>query len=681
MVRVEELSVAERRVWEAFERGEEADFTTGDGEQDAPARGDRWGAERTIRAGVVAELLLREEARPVAGLRVKGARIAGELNLSHSGVHHSARFLSCFFDRAPNLYWTRALQVSFTGSRLPGLSGANAQVGGHLRLDGCVFTGTVELRGAQIAGSLTLDRARVDVAGLAVDCDRMQADRGVGAIGLRARGQVRLSNVTVHGTLILDHARLAVGGSEREALNLDGLVAEGNVFCRHMAVTGMITCRNARVTGPFAFTATTIERPGEMAFRGSRITASGGLFLGGGFSATGSVRLADSRVERELSLHGARLDNAGGEALQAGELQVEGSVNARELRARGRVDLSMARVSGSLVLDGAELAAPGGVALDADGCSVGGSLSCAGGFRAEGAVRLADATIGTYADFNGAHLRDPGGTALDASAATVGSGLFLGRGFTTEGELNLIGTQVRRHIHLNDATLSNPGGRALAAWQLEAGELYLRPKQPPEGLLDLRHARIGVLRDDPATWSPRRQDGLTYDALDPILPATRRLEWLRGDPDAYVPQPYEQLAGTYRRLGHDEEARTVLLHKQRRRRATLPRHSRLWGVVQDVTVGYGYRPLRAAAWFAALLALGATVFTLDPPPPAEAGKGPAFNAVVYALDLLFPLIDFGQEKAFQPTGGGQWIAYALVLAGWVLVTTIATGITRALSRQ
>jgi hypothetical protein len=103
--------------------------------------------------------------------------------------------------------------------------------------------------------------------------------------------------------------------------------------------------------------------------------------------------------------------------------------------------------------------------------------------------------------------------------------------------------------------------------------------------------------------------------------------------------------------------------------------------LQDVTVGYGYRPIRAALWFLTLLLTGAVVFALNNPPPAELGKGPVFNSLVYALDLLFPLIDFGQEKAYQPTGGGQWVAYGLVIAGWVLVTTIATGITRALSRQ
>ncbi|MEU7854027.1 hypothetical protein [Nonomuraea sp. NPDC049141] len=676
-MRVEELSTAERRVWDAFPQGELVDFRTGKPDEDSPSAS--WGPERTIRAKVIAELLLRDEPRQSQALRVKGARITGRLDLAHSTIAHPARFLSCDFEQVPRLYWARCQQLSFTGSRLPGLSASNAQIGGHLRLEGCLFTGLVDLRGAQIAGSLTLDRAHARTPGLAIDCDRLQADRGIAAIELRSEGHVRLSNVKVSGTLIMDDARLTA--SDGHALTLDGLVADGNVFCRCMTVTGMISLRNARVSGPLALTGTTIDHPGGMALRGSRITAEGGLYLGGTFAATGTVRLADSRVDRELNLNGAHLDNPGGVALQAEEIQVEGTIEARGLTARGRVCLSQARVTGSLRLAGADLSAPGEVALDADGVSIGGGLACVDGFRAEGEVRLADATIGTFADFDGARLSNPGGRTLDAAAATIGSGLSCGHGFTSEGEVALIGTRVRRLVTLNGATLSNPGGRALAAWQLEASELYLRPKEVPEGIVDLRHARIGVLRDDAATWSPGRQDGLTYEVLDPTLPAARRLAWLEDGADEYVPQPYEQLAGIYRRLGHDEEARTVLLAKQRRRRATLGGPARAWGALQDITVGYGYRPMRAAAWFVALLVLGAAVFALDPPPPAEAGKGPAFNAVVYALDLLFPLIDFGQEKAFQPVGGGQWVAYGLVLAGWILVTTIVTGITRALSRQ
>ncbi|SNT45547.1 hypothetical protein SAMN05216276_104521 [Streptosporangium subroseum] len=583
-MRVEDLSDAERRVWEAFPHGEEVDFTTGKPDEDDPAVGAVWGMERTVRARVIAALLMSEEvprSHRIPAIRIKGARITERMNLAYSTICHSARFLSCFFEQAPGLYWARCQQMSFKGSHLPGLSASNVHMDGHLRLDGCVATGLLELRGAQLAGSLTMNRARIFTLGMAIDCDRIQTGRGLSAKGLHATGQVRLSSARVIGAMVLDGARLT--DTRGLPLDLDGLVADGSVLCRGMAVTGMVSLRNARVTGPFSFTGTTIDHPGQMAFRGSRITAEGGLYLGDGFTATGTVRLADSRIDRELSLKGAHLTHPDGHALQAAELQVEGSIDARGLTSEGRVNLSQARIAGSL--------------------------------------------------------------------------------------------------DLTDATLSAPGGQALAARQLEARELYLRPKQTPEGDVDLRHARIGVLYDAPGTWSPRCQNGLVYDALDPMLSVTQRLTWLKDDLDGYVPQPYEQLAAVYRRLGHDVDARTVLLVKQRRQRTKLPWHARAWGWLQDITVGYGYRPIRAGLWFLILLITGAVVFTLNNPPRAELGKGPTFNAFVYALDLLFPLIDFGQEKAYQPTGGGQWVAYGLVIAGWVLATTIATGITRALSRQ
>lgn len=51
-----------------------------------------------------------------------------------------------------------------------------------------------------------------------------------------------------------------------------------------------------------------------------------------------------------------------------------------------------------------------------------------------------------------------------------------------------------------------------------------------------------------------------------------------------------------------------------------------------------------------------------------------------AADRL-PLIDFGQERAYAPHGWCQWLSYALIISGWLLVTTIAAGITRAISRS
>src|SRR6266498_21404 len=144
--------------------------------------------------------------------------------------------------------------------------------------------------------------------------------------------------------------------------------------------------------------------------------------------------------------------------------------------------------------------------------------------------------------------------------------------------------------------------------------------------------------------------------------------------------PYAQLAQVYRTAGSDDDARTVLLAGERHRRETLSLPGRWWGRLQDLTVGYGYRPVRAGIWLAVLFAVGAVVFTLYPPQAVEPGKAPQFVPPVYTLDLILPVIDFGQQSAYHPRGATIWLAYALIVAGLILATTVAAAAARRLRR-
>jgi hypothetical protein len=116
---------------------------------------------------------------------------------------------------------------------------------------------------------------------------------------------------------------------------------------------------------------------------------------------------------------------------------------------------------------------------------------------------------------------------------------------------------------------------------------------------------------------------------------------------------------------------------QRRSRNLAPR---IWGVLQDVTVGYGYRPRRALAWLGILMATGSVVFSVAPPPPLQAGAAPHFNGIIYTLDLLLPVVNLGQKYAFNPGGPEQWLSYLFIAAGWTLATTVAAGAARVLQR-
>ncbi|NUP15286.1 MAG: membrane-associated oxidoreductase [Streptomyces sp.] len=386
--------------------------------------------------------------------------------------------------------------------------------------------------------------------------------------------------------------------------------------------------------------------------------------------------LYDAQLRR-LSLRGSVLP-----ALDLGGVRVEGVVRLTDCRIRGPVHLNGAQISGALFMERAEL-----TARDADEpvlkltqASIGDELS-ATGLRATGEVRLNGAHVSGSINLDGARLSRPGQVALDAVTLGVDGDVLL-RHVDVDGWIGLRGARIAGRLDLSYARLSNPGDMTLRATSCTVGELWLRRGDPLDGGLNLRRAQMDVLFVEPEKLPDRvRLDGLGYTTLTPHEPAERRLPMLEREIDGYVPHVYEQLTAVYRRIGDDNAARLVQLAKQRRQRTTLPWYGRLWGHVQDATVGYGFRPMRALGWLLSLLAVGSLTFALHAPPPLKADEAPDFNPVFYTLDLLLPVISFGQEPAFAPEGGQQWLSYVLVLTGWILATTVIAGVTRTVSRQ
>ncbi|MFJ8150258.1 membrane-associated oxidoreductase [Streptomyces sp. NPDC096048] len=371
------------------------------------------------------------------------------------------------------------------------------------------------------------------------------------------------------------------------------------------------------------------------------------------------VQLADCDLESTPDLRGARIRALDLRAsrmpgLTATALHVEGDLLLADCRVSGPVRLGHARVEGDI--NAPRLVAQGQVVLEA-------------------------AQVACALDLEDARLHNPGGHALDAPGLSLGTLLNAG-GLNADGKVRLTGTRAGGWISFIEARLHNPGGVALGLSSCEARQLTFRDAEPIKGDVRLHHSTFRAIEAHPSVWPETvRLEGLVYEFLSPRLPAAQRLPLLERDQDGYAPHSYEQLAVTYRGAGEDGEARTVLLAAQRRHRRTLPWPARLWGHVQDVTVGYGFRPARAVTWLLALLLLGVVTYGLHEPPQSDPGKGPQFNAVVYTADLLLPVIDFGQEKAFAPTGAHQWLAALLVAAGWVFATTVAAGVARSLKRQ
>lgn len=488
---ITDLTPAERRVWEAFPRGDGVDFR--EHPEDSSVDGAGWGPERTVRAEVLRALLLgacpAEEGR-VAGLKIKGARIVGSLDLRYAVVDHAIRLRDCWFERKPLMYGAQLKALVLGYSTLPGLTAATVRVDVVLRLSCCRITGPVRLQGAKLS-----------------------------------------------------------------ALFLQGAVI-----------------------GPTA---------------------------------------------------GEEADEP---PLQLNHVEVGTDIIANDLTVHGQLRLNGATVGGQVSMDRARLLAPGGIALHAE-------------------------------------------------TLTVGTDLRAQR-MEAHGMVNLTGSRIPGQLNFAYAVFVNPDGVALRASSCAIGEMWLRNCPPVQGMVNLRRSQFDMLHVPSATWPEKiRIDGLSYRTLAPHLPAQERLPALEREESGYLPYAYEQLAGAYRTAGDEAAARTVQLAKLRRHRRTLPRHGRVWGLLQDVTVGYGFRPLRAAGWLLALLLVGSVAYGLHAPRPLKAGEAPDFNAVFYTIDLMLPIIGFGQESAYAPAGWYQWLSYLLIVTGWVLATTTAAGVSRSLQRQ
>jgi hypothetical protein len=464
-------------------------------------------------------------------------------------------------------------------------------------------------------------------------------------------------------------------------------------------------------------------RPGRVAalkLNGAHITGS--LDLAGG-TIEPYVELRNCRFEQELRLPEShfptlRLDNCAIPRLEAARLRTEGDLRLPRCTVEHGIRLTDAHIGTDLILNQLVVRRDRrGWSLSADGMTVGQDLQ-AEMMESYGELSLRGAQIGVSLSLRGSRLRHPdGGRALNAPQLTVGRSLYLtptgvasgpryastgttppfGLGhtpprgtrlqpFECEGGIRLDDGRFGDVIDFGQAHFTMDSDQELSLRRVQTSELRFLCEHPDGGRVILSGARVVNLVDASVSWpgpGGLTMAGFSYESLIPRghFPLSRRLEWVAAATPEFARGPYEMLAHAMRVSGEDAGAREVMLAEERRRRETLPLAGKIWGYLQDWTMAYGYRPGRAAMWMAVLWALGSVYFARHQPAPIEAGQAPHWNAWLYALDLLLPVIDLGQDGYWKPSGLAQWVTVLMIAAGWILATTVATGVTRLLQRQ
>lgn len=391
--------------------------------------------------------------------------------------------------------------------------------------------------------------------------------------------------------------------------------------------------------------------------------------------------------------------------------------------------------------------------LSAEGITTSGSLMLRDGFHARGSVRIVRARIGADLDCSGGRFDTPDGDALNGDGATIGGSLFM---MATDedtpkptrciGTARFVSASIGDSVMILDAAFDSGSQKYALSFALASvrRQLTFRRFASFHGRLNLSGVKTYSLNDDPdSATAPTDMilNGLSYVHFggQSLKDVETRLLWLsRQNPEAYGqdfwPQPYGQLASVLTNMGHETDARRVLIEKERLQARTarkLARQDRRWARLLQIwisdqflrrVIGYGYRPQRSlllgfviiaatalffqSAWQAGDMAPGAAPILVSaewqnalresPEHTARAWsemRGAArdyetFNAIAYAVDLFVPLIDLGQQSAWSPSTErgplgqiGWWLRWVVEIVGWIITALAAAAVTGLVRRN
>lgn len=361
--------------------------------------------------------------------------------------------------------------------------------------------------------------------------------------------------------------------------------------------------------------------------------------------------------------------------------------------------------------------------------------------RAGDTITFSGAQITGQLCCDGATLENAWGHALNAQGISVGHDVFLSN-LTARGLVTFSGAQIIGQLACVGATLINEHSIALLLQGANVqGGLVWRDIQSVNGIVDLNSAYFRNIVDDAASWGKCENInliGLTYDQLHgaPNVPA--RLAWLEKGAKwggQFHPQPYEQLAKVWRENGYLRDSAEISYHKEIEKGAAHRQQERannqrlrpiLRGIVDRAfrwSFGYGYKPTRSAYLLGAAVIIAAAIAEMawrtgDFAPnsdiilvtedwqtlatdtahgrnaaaewSAKAAKGQDYATFVsfyYAADVLIPIIDLGQAKAWAPStnrGIWGWVLFWLnplfVALGWFVTANWATAIASFIRR-
>jgi hypothetical protein len=569
-------------------------------------------------------------------------------------------------------------RLMLSGARITGsLDLTDARVEHAIILRDCVFDQPIILAGARL-GALTLSGSEFP----GIDAPNLEIDGDLDLSRIRSSRTVNLTGAHFHHDIRMSGARLGRGDDQEVALSADHLAVDGSVTCDgEFEAAGTVTMAGARVNGAVRLDGAkiTASHRGQVAFYGDGMTV-GHDVSAAGLSTDGGVRLVDASIASTLELRGAKLANADGVALR----------------------LDRAEILSSLYCD--------------NGFTAVGDITAIG-IHVKGSVYLNRAQIGQPAPGSDTGGWQPTGTTLSLYRAKIDGDLGCWDGFVVHGTIDLSRLSVAGEFNLVTSDLRGyPTAADLAGSQFSRVAIM---GDPPSGLLDFTDVKTDFYRDGPAHRERGAivLDGFEYNSIQMThVTLEERKQWLMrameaskrkfgSGNDGYLPQPYNQLAKVYRRVGNEREAKLIAIERENQRDRVMPWRypaAKISSRIYKITLSYGYNLKRAALLLPVLYLISVLMVHVAQQDNAfvavdETARSsttvenctsayPCLSDWAYPVDWVVPIINLHQSEFWQPDAHSaigkatrDWL-YTTTILGWA-VTTLLIGAFTGLIRR
>lgn len=590
-----------------------------------------WGADRTIRAEVLRHLLVSPQwPAHSKGVRLRGARIIGPLDLESAVLRCPLALEDCYFDseQPVALDYAAASLLRLLRCRLRGLTADRLVVTMEMDLGRSTVTGMIRMLGAEITAQLNL--VGVTITGTDESGTAMMAD------GIKVGGAILLHEFTAAGAvsfvgadldaLICSGARMTGADTQRRALVADGLKVGREVYLNQFTAAGAVWLVRADISGDFVC-------------GGAKIT-------------------------------GRSMD---GNALVANGVKFGGSVFLDEgFKAAGAVRLTGAEISGHLICSSAKIGRDKeGTALAAGAIKVGASVLLDEGFTAAGAVSLVGAHVAGHLSLRNAMLADP--VALVANGARVGQQLVWAPRKLVTGWVHL----ERTHVYQLQDDWSKEGGYWPVAGLRIAGFIYQGFGGENQATCE---QRLDWIRSQHQSGMPSHFDAQPYEQLVRVYRETGYESDARRVAIARHSDLREYGGLSRRRCIGNWLLDVTIKHGYQPMRAL--------GMLLAVFVAAFLLSLVAQHQDALIVPAKDTRSLGQTPRAADSTqKYPTFYPLGYAIDLSFPIIKIGQAENWRPNGAAPWgwafvgSTWVITGLGWAFTTLAVVGYTGLIRRD